>query len=81
MSLLLEVPPKLEATLRERAIDEGTTAQDLALTVLEKAMAEHAKPKRQRSVLDFEGVGAANPVGMDAQEYVNQLRDEWDNRP
>lgn len=35
----------------------------------------------KRSILDFHGVGAHNPVGMDAQEYVNQLRQEWDHRP
>lgn len=33
---------------------------------------------KTRSLLEFEGVGAHNPVGMDAQEYVNQMRDEWD---
>ncbi len=35
----------------------------------------------KHSLLEFEGVGAHNPVGMDAQKYVNQLRDEWDHRP
>ena len=33
------------------------------------------------SLLDFEGLGAYAPVGMDAQEYVNELRTEWDHRP
>ena len=34
-----------------------------------------------RSLLDYEGVGKHNPVGMDAQVYVNALRSEWDDRP
>lgn len=33
----------------------------------------------QKSLLDFRGVGAHAYDGTDAQEYVNQLRDEWDN--
>ena len=34
-----------------------------------------------RSILEFEGVGAEIWQGIDTQEYVNKLRDEWDNRP
>lgn len=37
--------------------------------------------KPRRSLLDLAGAGAHNPVGMDAQEYVNKLREEWDHRP
>ncbi len=34
----------------------------------------------QRSILELEGVGAELWQGIDAQEYVNKLRGEWDNR-
>jgi hypothetical protein len=37
--------------------------------------------RKKRSILEFEGVGAEMWQGVDAQEYVSQLRDEWDNRP
>lgn len=40
-----------------------------------------AKPATKRSILELEGIAEHNPVGMDAQEYVNQLRAEWDHRP
>jgi hypothetical protein len=33
------------------------------------------------SILELEGLGAEIWEGMDAQEYVNQLRQEWDDRP
>jgi hypothetical protein len=33
------------------------------------------------SLLDLEGVGADLWKGKDAQEYVNELRNEWDNLP
>jgi hypothetical protein len=36
--------------------------------------------EKTHSVLEFEGAGAHNPIGMDAQEYINQVRDEWDDR-
>ena len=38
------------------------------------------QPVKTHSVLEFEGV-AAHLRDMDAQEYVNQLRHEWDDRP
>lgn len=36
--------------------------------------------QKKRSILEFEGVGAEMWHGVDAQEYVNKLRSEWDNR-
>ena len=33
---------------------------------------------KKRSLLDFEGVGEEMWRGIDAQDYVNRLRDEWD---
>jgi hypothetical protein len=38
-------------------------------------------PRRQRSLLELRGLGKEIWEGIDAQEYVNQLRDEWDHRP
>lgn len=35
----------------------------------------------ERSLLELEGLGAEIWEGIDAQEYVNELRKEWDHRP
>lgn len=35
----------------------------------------------QHSILELAGLGAEIWKGVDAQEYVNQLRSEWDDRP
>ena len=35
---------------------------------------------KKRSILEFEGIGAEMWQGVDAQEYVNSLRGEWDDR-
>jgi hypothetical protein len=40
---------------------------------------DEARPKR--SILELHGLGAEIWEGIDAQEYVNQLREEWDHRP
>jgi hypothetical protein len=49
-------------------------AQDLATITI-------AEAPRQRSLLELEGLGADIWEGIDAQEYVNELREEWDHRP
>jgi len=38
-------------------------------------------PPKQRSLLELAGLGAEIWEGIDAQEYVSQLRSEWDHRP
>jgi len=48
--------------------------QDLAATMPKET-------PRQRSLLELEGLGAEIWEGIDAQEYVNELRKEWDHRP
>ncbi len=45
----------------------------------ELAEAKIEKPKR--SLLEFEGLGKEIWEGIDAQEYVNELRNEWEHRP
>ena len=36
---------------------------------------------RRHSVMEFQGIGKGAWGGVDAQEYVNQMRDEWEERP
>ena len=35
----------------------------------------------QHRITELRGLGKEIWEGVDAQEYVNQLRDEWDHRP
>ncbi len=39
------------------------------------------QPDEEHSILELEGLGAEIWQGIDAQEYVNRLRSEWDHRP
>jgi hypothetical protein len=61
----LPAPARLELLAR--------IANDLALTEANVAPAA-------RSLLELEGVGAGLWEGVDAQTYVDQLRDEWEGR-
>jgi hypothetical protein len=37
--------------------------------------------EKRRSLRELRGLGKEIWAGVDAQEYVNRLRDEWDTRP
>ncbi len=62
----------LPATERLRLV--AIIAHDLATTAVSEA-------PRPRSLLELEGLGAELWEGVDAQQYVNELRKEWDHRP
>jgi hypothetical protein len=70
--------------LYERHIKGLPSAEQLRLVeMIAKniaSTAEGVRPKT-RSIMELEGLGAEIWEGIDAQEYVNQLRKEWDHRP
>jgi hypothetical protein len=79
MTLVLHLSPATEAKLRERAAREGLPEEKIALSAVEQLLeATEPAPKRRRSILEFRGAGKHNAIGKDAQEYVSEMRDEWD---
>jgi phage terminase Nu1 subunit (DNA packaging protein) len=42
---------------------------------------EETEPNKKRSIMELHGLGAEIWEGIDAQEYVNELRNEWEHRP
>jgi hypothetical protein len=67
----------------ERYIKPLPTAAKLSLMALmaqelAEVVSEGTLP--QRSLLELEGLGAEIWQGIDAQEYVNELRKEWDTQ-
>lgn len=44
-------------------------------------LADARPEKSKRSLLELEGLGKEIWEGIDAQEYVNELRNEWEHRP
>jgi hypothetical protein len=67
--------------IRSLSADERLRLAALILEDLAERGEGGERGEPQYSVLDFYGAAAHNPIGMDAQEYVNQMRDEWDHRP
>ncbi len=52
------------------------------IMVLVDSLTGDEKPSmKTHSLLELEGLGAEIWEGIDAQEYVNQIRSEWDHRP
>ena len=42
---------------------------------------EETEPNKKPSIMKLHGLGAEIWEGIDAQEYVNELRNEWEHRP
>lgn len=42
---------------------------------------EEVEPTKKHSIMELHGLGAEIWEGIDAQEYVNELRNEWEHRP
>lgn len=38
-------------------------------------------PPRKKSLLELEGLGEEIWAGVNTDEYINQMRDEWDKHP
>jgi len=53
------------------------------IALISQRLASHAETTRQnnsRSLLELEGLGAEIWKGIDAQEYIDQLRQDWEIR-
>ena len=60
----LSIIDRLEADERRQLLAE-----------LEARLKQPPVPKR--SVVEFRAVGKHNPIGIDAQEFIDRERDEW----
>ena len=68
--------------LYEEQIRHLTPEQKLRLIALiAQELAEDSPKRPRRSIMELHGLGAEIWQGIDAQEYVEQLRSEWDDRP
>ena len=87
MTLILELTSEQEERLRQLARVEDTSPEALAESAIAQMLAspiqtpQNRLSSRPRNLLAFRGLGAIASVGKDAQEHVNDLRSEWDERP
>ena len=71
-------------TLYEQHIKPIPVAKQLELiSLISKKLVGRSKPesKKTRSLLELEGLGAEVWKGIDGQQYVDDLRNEWNHRP
>jgi len=70
----------------ETIIEESETLSPEEISELIKILADKLvylsqQPVKKHHLMELAGLGAEIWEGIDAQEYVNQLRSEWDDRP
>lgn len=84
MTITIELPDDTVAQLIARAQAQGRSAPDLAAEAIRQQYppAPDAIQTRQRSLLAFAGSGKGKPGAHpdDVQNYLDVLRDEWDQK-
>lgn len=65
--------------LLEPAPDDATGR--VIVTFLPSASQDDERNASQRNIMELHGKGADVWGGVDAAEYVDELRSEWDQRP
>ncbi|MEC4807434.1 MAG: hypothetical protein SAJ72_24655 [Jaaginema sp. PMC 1080.18] len=76
----LEVLHYLEQRVQEDDKVEEGQAIDANYEHLLQYIAETKNKKRERSLQEFRGIAPNLLEGQDAQEWVSQMRDEWEER-
>lgn len=64
-----------------KMLPEAEQLRLVALIAQQLSVAATPGTKQQHSLLELEGLGAELWQGIDAQQYVDALRKEWDHRP
>jgi len=64
-----------------RALPQEEKLRLLAKIAAELALSGSEEEPPTRSLLELEGLGAEIWQGIDAQQYVHELREEWEPRP
>jgi hypothetical protein len=59
----------------------GPERKELVKLLVDSLDVSDAEPRQQRRLSELRGLGKEIWEGIDAQEYVDQLRSEWDERP
>ncbi len=79
MSILeIELTPEMEQRLREKAKRHGLETKAYAQTVMLRDLAQPETEQPKHSIMELHGIGRGAWAGVDVQEYINDMRDEWD---
>ena len=71
----------LTEILQQAKTLSGQDRKELVKLLVDSLDVPEAVPRQQRRLSELRGLGKEIWEGIDAQEYVDQLRSEWDERP
>ena len=82
MSILeIELTPEMARRLAEKAKQRGLETKAYAQSVMLRDLLAEDAPKlesgKQHSVMELYGAGREDWIGIDVQQYINEMRDEW----
>jgi hypothetical protein len=75
-----EISRIYEDHVKSLSVEERLELLAMVARDLAQQVARPPSP-RKRNIMDLHGLGKEIWQGIDAQEYVNKLRDEWEHRP
>lgn len=82
MTLILHLNQRKETQLKELALSESLTLEELAESAIDRLLESKRNSTnavtKASSIRSLRGVGAKSPVGKDAQKYIIEMREEWD---
>lgn len=79
MSILkIELTQEMQQRLQKRAAHQGQGAADYARSLLLKDLGQQANENPNHSVMEFYGVGREALKDLGVQNYINEMRDEWE---
>lgn len=73
--------PSVQKVLEEAQQLTFEERKELVIALVDTLTQSTVPNPVQRSLRSFRGLGAHLYTGQDAQDYVNQIRQEWDDRP
>lgn len=80
MSVLeIELKHETQQRLNQAAAKRGLPASELVRVAVENLLAaEEVNEQPKHSIMELHGIGKGAWAGIDVQQYINEMRDEWD---
>ena len=81
MSILgIELTPEIEQRLRGKAKRRGQSLPIYVQSILLKDLELREEELPKHSIMELQGLGKEAWAVVNVQEYINELRSEWDHR-
>ena len=79
MSILeIELTPEMAKRLAEKAQRRGLETKVYVQTMVMRDLSQEEAEQPKHSIMELHGIGRGAWDGVDVQQYLNEMRDEWD---